>query len=85
MARTMVLNKCDLSDLDLVFSQENANRPEGIRPSEGGKYVGFGSTGNLQQAASGGDNLTGILSKSWSSFSQLAGAAAGTASSAVKM
>lgn len=46
--------------------QENANKPEGLPPSQGGKYVGFGSTPNVPQRSAGGgggvDDLTSMLS-----------------------
>lgn len=65
--------------------EENARRPEGIKPSEGGKYVGFGSTPPPRaNPSSNGDDITAMLSKGWSSLSQLAGTAAQSASSAVK-
>ncbi|CAH1774977.1 unnamed protein product [Owenia fusiformis] len=49
---------------------ENASRPEGVAPSEGGKYVGFGSSPAPQKQNN--DLLEGTLSSlssGWASFS----------------
>ncbi|CAD7698333.1 unnamed protein product [Ostreobium quekettii] len=64
--------------------EENAQRPEGVRPSAGGKYVGFGSTPPPQPRHGGGDEVTAILSKGWNGLSHIAGMAAETAQSAVR-
>jgi ADP-ribosylation factor GTPase-activating protein 1 len=63
--------------------QENANKPEGLAPSQGGKYVGFGSTPAAppRRSNQGGvpanvDDVTEILSKGLSGLGSLAGQAA---------
>ena len=61
----------------------NAQRPEGVPPSQGGKYTGFGSGGApTRSTAEGNDgNISvedfttdplGTLSKGWSLFSKAA-------------
>lgn len=61
--------------------QDNARRPEGVRPSQGGKFVGFGSQPPPQTSSNKGvEDVTAMLSKGWSSLSQIAESAAGTAS-----
>lgn len=50
---------------------ENVNRPEGIAPSQGGKYAGFGSDYLPPQQTQGNDMLADTfssLSKGWSIF-----------------
>ncbi|GMH33147.1 hypothetical protein BSKO_00981 [Bryopsis sp. KO-2023] len=66
--------------------QENARRPEGVRPSEGGKFVGFGSAPppRAQPRNTGVDDVTSMLSKGWNNFSQIAGVAAVQATSSIK-
>lgn len=66
--------------------QENASRPEGVRPSQGGKYVGFGSEPPPQRQAydSGVDEVTAMLSKGWNNLSQMAGAAAVQAGASIR-
>jgi len=64
---------------DSFFAQRqnaNANRSDKIKPSEGGKYAGFGSSGQAHQMDSG-DDVWGKLSSGWSSLSSavLSGAA----------
>jgi ADP-ribosylation factor GTPase-activating protein 1 len=62
--------------------QENASKPEGLAPSQGGKYVGFGSTPaapprRSNQGVPGNvDDVTEILSKGLSGLGSLAGQAA---------
>jgi ADP-ribosylation factor GTPase-activating protein 1 len=63
--------------------QENANKPEGLAPSQGGKYVGFGSTPAAppRRSNQGGvpanvDDVTEIFSKGLSGLGSLAGQAA---------
>jgi len=50
--------------------EENATRPEGLHPSQGGKYVGFGSSpGNVPKTQdSGWDNALASLQTGWSVF-----------------
>lgn len=66
--------------------QENASRPEGVRPSQGGKFVGFGSTPPSQRHSqnNGVDDVTAMFSKGWNNISQIAGVAAGHASASIK-
>ncbi len=56
--------------------QENASRPDHLPPSQGGKYVGFGSGPPPKApAASGGvEEVTAMLSKGLYSFSTAAAA-----------
>jgi len=57
----------------------NNSRPEGVKPSEGGKYAGFGSGGQAHQMSSGSDDILGTLSAGWSSFASGASALASKA------
>lgn len=54
---------------------ENSSRPDGVPPSQGGKYVGFGS-GPIQPARGGQDDVlkevSGALSKGFQSLSLVA-------------
>ncbi|GAX74151.1 hypothetical protein CEUSTIGMA_g1600.t1 [Chlamydomonas eustigma] len=53
--------------------QENASRPDNLPPSQGGKYVGFGSNpAPKPQAAAGVDDVTTMLSKGLFSLSTAA-------------
>ncbi|MCO5593250.1 hypothetical protein L7F22_047257 [Adiantum nelumboides] len=73
---------------------ENANRPEGLPPAQGGKYVGFGSSGNSRPppsralpGGSGGDVLkdtVSLMTEGLSRFSVVAASAAQTAAGAVQ-
>ncbi|MEW5316635.1 MAG: hypothetical protein WDW38_007994 [Sanguina aurantia] len=70
---------------------ENSSRPEGVAPSQGGKYVGFGSAPGPSASAAGGrgsskgvDEVTSIFSQGWNQLSSVAEAAAKTAAGAVK-
>ncbi|KAH7299651.1 hypothetical protein KP509_24G022500 [Ceratopteris richardii] len=73
---------------------ENANRPEGIHPSQGGKYVGFGSSGNGRPPppsrvlpVAGGDVLkdtVSIMTEGLNRLSVVASSAAHTAAGAVQ-
>ncbi|KFM24793.1 ADP-ribosylation factor GTPase-activating protein AGD7 [Auxenochlorella protothecoides] len=61
---------------------ENAGRPSDLPPSQGGKYVGFGSTPGPQPGAGGErgvEDMTQLLSKGLSGLGSLASAAAATA------
>ncbi|GIL50118.1 hypothetical protein Vafri_6429 [Volvox africanus] len=65
--------------------QENASRPEGLPPSQGGKYVGFGSTPPPRPKPQGGvDDLTQLFSSTFTSVTKAAETAAKTATQAVK-
>ena len=58
---------------------ENASRPDGIPPSQGGKYVGFGSTPAPQRAGNkhhGVDEMTDMFQRGLSGIGTLAGQAA---------
>ena len=57
---------------------ENASRAEGVHPSQGGKYVGFGSTqppGPSRTAAGGVSELTGMFASWGSRFAAVASTA----------
>ena len=77
---------CTKSDLcDLIELQENASRPEGIPPSRGGKFVGFGSSPSPKSHARGsGSDMSAMLYKGWGNLTQIAGSAAQQATTAVK-
>lgn len=60
---------------------ENATRPEGLPPSQGGKYVGFGSTpalapGRPSQGPAHVDDVTEMISRGLSGLGTIAGQAA---------
>jgi len=67
---------------------ENALRPEGIPPSQGGKYVGFGSTPAPSHAASfsntGFDDVSGMIGKKFSELSVFAKDSASSMNNALK-
>lgn len=65
--------------------QENASRPEGVPPSQGGKYVGFGSSPGPPSSAprQQGDDVTAYLSKGFSQLSTAAGMFVNTTSLAI--
>eukprot|EP01024_Parvocaulis_polyphysoides_P012550 TRINITY_DN14560_c0_g1_i4.p1 TRINITY_DN14560_c0_g1~~TRINITY_DN14560_c0_g1_i4.p1 ORF type:complete len:302 (-),score=41.89 TRINITY_DN14560_c0_g1_i4:362-1267(-) len=81
------------ADKDNFFArkqQENQTRSDSVPPSQGGKYVGFGSTPDLasstRQKASLGTNLddvTGMLSKGFSQLSTVATSAVKTGASSI--
>ena len=54
--------------------QENASRPDHLPPSQGGKYVGFGSAPMAPKAASSGSGVEGMTTM----LSSLATTAAAT-------
>ena len=54
-------------------AQDNANKPEGVAPNQGGKYVGFGSTPGPAPKPRGGEDLTAQLTKGFSQLSTVAG------------
>lgn len=70
--------------------QENNSKPDHLPPSQGGKYVGFGSTpaprppSGMQAGAGGVDDVTALLSKGLASLGQVAGVAATTATTVVQ-
>lgn len=55
--------------------QENSSRPSGLPPSQGGKYVGFGSNPSpaAPQGHAGGQDVSAYLSKGFSQLSTAAG------------
>lgn len=56
--------------------QENASRPQGLPPSQGGKYVGFGSTPSPAASSStgaGNPDVSAYLTKGFSQLSTVAG------------
>ena len=64
----------------MFLVQENASRPEGLPPNQGGKYVGFGSTPapaskpTRQRGGAGGlDDYQQYLSKGISQLTTVAG------------
>jgi len=67
--------------------EENQNRPDGLHPSQGGRYVGFGSTPASKPADdSGWDSTMASLQSGWNMFSIGAQQLASTASEkAVKL
>lgn len=67
--------------------QENATKPDHLPPNQGGKYVGFGSNPAPQppkRPAPAVDDVTVLFSKGLQQLGQVAGAAASTASVAVR-
>ena len=61
-----------------MLVQENASRPDGLPPNQGGKYVGFGSSpapsSKPQRGGPGGlDDYQQYLSKGISQLSTVAG------------
>eukprot|EP00271_Cylindrocystis_brebissonii_P014173 TRINITY_DN35431_c0_g1_i1.p1 TRINITY_DN35431_c0_g1~~TRINITY_DN35431_c0_g1_i1.p1 ORF type:complete len:550 (+),score=83.13 TRINITY_DN35431_c0_g1_i1:292-1941(+) len=77
---------------DTFFAQkqaENASRPEGLPPSQGGKYVGFGSAPSkpVNRPASSEDvlsNTVTVMSQGFRSLSTVAVSAAASAAVAVQ-
>lgn len=63
--------------------EENAGRAEGVHPSQGGKYVGFGSTPTPAPKDSAVNDLASAFSSGWSRFASVATAAAAQAQTTV--
>ncbi|KAL5653038.1 hypothetical protein ACJX0J_038496, partial [Zea mays] len=67
---------------------ENESKPEGIPPSQGGKYVGFGSSpapsANRNGGAAQGDVLQ-VVSQGFGRLSLVAASAAQSAASVVQV
>jgi hypothetical protein len=64
--------------------EENARRAEGVPPSQGGKYVGFGSTPSpAPPDNSAVADLAGMFSSGWNRFALVATAAAAQAQTTV--
>ncbi|XP_047336373.1 probable ADP-ribosylation factor GTPase-activating protein AGD6 [Impatiens glandulifera] len=77
------------ADKDNFFARklaENESRPEGLAPSQGGKYVGFGSTPapvprkNAQQ-----DDVLSVVTQGFGRLSMVAASAAQSAANAVQV
>lgn len=68
--------------------QENATKPDHLPPSQGGKYVGFGSAPAPKAKSGGGgggvEDLTTLLSSTLSTVGKVAETAAKSATAAVK-
>jgi hypothetical protein len=70
--------------------QENNSKPDHLPPSQGGKYVGFGSTpaprppSGMHAGGNSVDDVTALLSKGLASLGQVAGVAATTATTVVQ-
>jgi ADP-ribosylation factor GTPase-activating protein 1 len=70
--------------------QENNSKPDHLPPSQGGKYVGFGSTpaprppSGMQAGGGSVDDVAALLSKGLASLGQVAGVAATTATTVVQ-
>jgi len=65
--------------------QENASKPDHLPPSQGGKYVGFGSGPAPQpKAAAGVDDVTAMFSKGLTTLTHVAESAVTTAAGALK-
>ena len=70
---------------------ENASRPDHLPPNQGGKYVGFGSSGSLSSAPPPGGDSSQLVDEAWNTVSQgisrlsvAAGATVTTVAGAVK-
>lgn len=76
------------SNKDAFFArqvQQNANKSDRVPPSQGGKYVGFGSSAAPPRAPKADvADVTTMLSKGWNQLSSMAEVAAATASVAVR-
>lgn len=74
------------SNKDAYFMRkqaENATRAEGLHPSQGGKYVGFGSAPMPEKNAGGVNEITSMLSTGWSKLATSATAVASQATNKV--
>jgi len=62
--------KASTGDFFAQKQAANANRSDKLKPSEGGKYGGFGSSGSsyTPPSSSGTDDAMALLSKGWSTF-----------------
>lgn len=90
---TMAQLQASAADKESFFERrmmENASKPEGLAPSQGGKYVGFGSAPPPRPNRGGGgggaaaDDVGLLLSKGLQSLTVVAGSAAGTASEVLR-
>jgi len=63
---------------------ENANKPDNLPPSQGGKYVGFGSAPAKPKPRNQVEDVTQLFSRGLSSLTTVAGAAVSTASGVVQ-
>lgn len=76
---TMAQLQASASSKDAFFERrklENASKPEGLPPSQGGKYVGFGG--------GAGEDVSQLLSKGIQSLSVAAGSVGATAGEALR-
>lgn len=64
--------------------QENETRPEGIPPSQGGKYVGFGSTPPPAQRTNQQGDVLSVVSQGFGRLSLVAASAAQSAANVVQ-
>ena len=74
------------SNKDAYFARkqaENATREEGLHPSQGGKYVGFGSSPMPEKNTAGVNDITSMLSTGWSKLATSATAVASQATTKV--
>ena len=77
--------RASMAGKDDFFARQvaaNASKPEGLAPSQGGKYVGFGSAPPPAAARGGGDGGLDDVTKSLSKGLNLLGGMAATAASA---
>ncbi|CAL9211268.1 unnamed protein product [Musa hybrid cultivar] len=63
---------------------ENSTRPEGIPPSQGGKYVGFGSSPTRPARSASQDDLLSVVSRGFGRLSMAAASAAQSAANVVQ-
>ncbi|KAG6401489.1 hypothetical protein SASPL_138346 [Salvia splendens] len=63
---------------------ENQSRPEGLPPSQGGKYVGFGSTPSPAPVKNADGDVLSVVSQGFGMLSMVAASAAQSAASAVQ-
>ncbi|XP_047954944.1 probable ADP-ribosylation factor GTPase-activating protein AGD6 [Salvia hispanica] len=63
---------------------ENQSRPEGLPPSQGGKYVGFGSTPSPAPVNNADGDVLSVVSQGFGMLSMVAASAAQSAASAVQ-
>jgi ADP-ribosylation factor GTPase-activating protein 1 len=78
--------KASAANKDAYFARkqaENASRAEGLHPSQGGKYIGFGSSPSPEKNAGGVNDITSMLSSGWNKLATSATAVASQASTRV--
>lgn len=88
---TMADLNASASSKDSFFARkqaENASRPEGLHPSQGGKYVGFGSGAPASGGGGGGgggEDVSQLLTRGFANLSTFAGTAAAAAKERASM